>query len=115
MAVVLLPAGNEVLGFRLVAIAAVSQAQQPATSGRFVLHKSGQAIGAETYAIKSQGAIESQDETYTLTSRFLFTDPRATPVLMETRCRGFLLGPGWHRTETHGTNPRLSGRPGRGP
>ena len=52
-------------------------AQQPASSGTFVLHKLAQPIGKETYTIESGG------HTYTLTSHFLFTD-RSSPVPLET-------------------------------
>ena len=54
-----------------------ASAQQPATSGTFVLHKFARAIGKETYSIETKG------DTYTLTSHFLFTD-RSTPVPLET-------------------------------
>ena len=52
-------------------------AQQPASSGTFVLHKFAQPIGKETYTIESAG------QTYKLTSHFLFTD-RSSPVPLET-------------------------------
>lgn len=52
-------------------------AQQPETSGAFVLHKFARAIGKESYSIQA-GA-----DTYTLTSHFLFTD-RNSPVPLET-------------------------------
>jgi imidazolonepropionase-like amidohydrolase len=52
-------------------------AQQPASSGTFVLHKFAQPIGKETYKIENAG------QTYTLTSHFLFTD-RSSPVPLET-------------------------------
>jgi len=52
-------------------------AQQTAKSGTFVLHKFAKAIGSETYSI------EAKDDTYTLTSHFLFTD-RGTKVPLET-------------------------------
>lgn len=52
-------------------------AQQPATSGSFVLHKFAKTIGSETYSI------ESKDSTCTLISHFLFTD-RGTKVPLET-------------------------------
>jgi imidazolonepropionase-like amidohydrolase len=52
-------------------------AQQPDTTGTFILHKFAQAIGKETYSISSSG------DTYTLTSHFLFKD-RNSPVPLET-------------------------------
>jgi imidazolonepropionase-like amidohydrolase len=52
-------------------------AQQPETSGTFILHKFARAIGKETYSIVASG------DTYTLTSHFLFTD-RNSPVPLET-------------------------------
>ena len=63
----------------ILALASISSAaaQQPATSGTFVLHKFAKAIGSETYSIETKG------ETYTLTSHFLFTD-RGTKVPLET-------------------------------
>jgi hypothetical protein len=48
-----------------------------AKSGTFALHKFAKAIGSETYSI------EAKDDTYTLTSHFLFTD-RGTKVPLET-------------------------------
>jgi Amidohydrolase family len=60
----------------LVSVASVS-AQEPATSGTFVLHKFAKAIGKETYSIETAG------ENYKLTSHFLFTD-RGSPVPLET-------------------------------
>jgi len=52
--------------------------QQPvATSGTFVLHKFGKAIGKESYSIENKG------DSYTLSSHFLFTD-RGSPVPLET-------------------------------
>jgi hypothetical protein len=57
--------------------ASVALAQQPASSGTFVLHKFAQPIGKESYAIADS------DQTYTLTSHFLFTD-RSRPVPLET-------------------------------
>ena len=54
-----------------------ASAQQPATSGTFILHKFAKAIGKETYSI------EQKDDTYTLTSHFLFTD-RGSKVPLET-------------------------------
>jgi len=51
-------------------------AQQPATSGSFVLHKFAKANGSETYSIETKG------DAYTLTSHFLFTD-RGTKVPLE--------------------------------
>jgi len=69
---------------RLVLCLAIAQAilpglagQQPETSGTFVLHKFGRAIGKETYSIAASG------DQYTLTSHFLFTD-RNSPVPLET-------------------------------
>jgi imidazolonepropionase-like amidohydrolase len=56
---------------------AAASAQQPATSGTFVLHKFARAIGKETYSIEVKG------DAYTLTSHFLFTD-RSSPVPLET-------------------------------
>jgi imidazolonepropionase-like amidohydrolase len=52
-------------------------AQQPATFGKFTLHKFAKAIGQETYSIQSTGDIA------TLTSRFLFVD-RGSPVPLQT-------------------------------
>ena len=52
-------------------------AQQPDSSGKFVLHKFAKAIGQETYAIQTTG------ETATLTSHFLFKD-RGAAVPLET-------------------------------
>ena len=52
-------------------------AQQPTTSGTFLLHKFAREIGKETYSIAQNG------NTYTLTSHFLFTD-RGTKVPLET-------------------------------
>lgn len=52
-------------------------AQQPATSGTFVLHKFAKAIGQETYSIATGG------DRSTLTSHFLFTD-RGSKVPLET-------------------------------
>jgi Amidohydrolase family len=52
-------------------------AAQTATSGTFVLHKFAKEIGSETYSI------DTKDDTYTLTSHFLFTD-RGTKVPLET-------------------------------
>ncbi len=65
------------LVFSAATLAPASQAQQPATSGAFILHKFAKAIGKETYSIAASGA------TYTLTSHFLFMD-RGTPVPLET-------------------------------
>jgi hypothetical protein len=65
------------LVFSAAALTPASQAQQPATSGTFILHKFAKANGKETYSIAASGA------TYTLTSHFLFTD-RGTPVPLET-------------------------------
>ena len=61
----------------LFAAALSAAAQQPATSGTFILHKFARAIGKETYSIKTTG------DTYTLTSDFLFTD-RSSPVPLKT-------------------------------
>jgi hypothetical protein len=52
-------------------------AQQPETSGAFILHKFAKENGRETYSI------ETKSDTYTLTSHFLFTD-RGTKVPLET-------------------------------
>ena len=52
-------------------------AGQTATSGTFVLYKFAKEIGSETYSIVAN------DETYTLTSHFLFTD-RGHKVPLET-------------------------------
>jgi len=52
-------------------------AQEPATSGTFVLHKFARAIGNETYTIETKAG------SYTLTSHFLFTD-RGSKVPLET-------------------------------
>jgi hypothetical protein len=59
------------------ACAVTAFAQQPATSGTFVLHKFAKVLGQETYSIETKG------DTYTLTSHFLFTD-RSSPVPLET-------------------------------
>jgi hypothetical protein len=61
----------------LLLAAAGLAAQQPATSGTFVLHKFAKAIGQETYAITSAG------DTETVASHFLFTD-RGNKVPLET-------------------------------
>ncbi len=61
----------------LFVIGSLTFAQQPATSGTFVLHKFAQPIGQETYSITTSG------DTYTLNSHVLFTD-RSTPVPLET-------------------------------
>jgi imidazolonepropionase-like amidohydrolase len=61
----------------LLAASLPASAQQPATSGTFVLHKFARSIGKETYSIQTSG------DSYTLTSHFLFTD-RNTPVPLET-------------------------------
>jgi Amidohydrolase family len=63
----------------ILALASTScaAAQQTAKSGTFVLHKFARAIGSETYSI------QAKDDTYTLTSHFLFTD-RGTKVPLET-------------------------------
>ena len=63
-----------ILALSLISCAA---AQQTATSGTFVLHKFAKEIGSETYSI------EIKDDTFTLTSHFLFTD-RGTRVPLET-------------------------------
>jgi hypothetical protein len=60
-----------------LASASCAAAQQTVKSGTFVLHKFAKAIGSETYSI------EAKDNTYTLTSHFLFTD-RGTKVPLET-------------------------------
>jgi imidazolonepropionase-like amidohydrolase len=57
--------------------AAATFAQQPDSSGTFILHKFAQAIGKETYSIETSG------DTYVLTSHFLFKD-RDSPVPLET-------------------------------
>src|ERR1700753_655059 len=56
--------------------ASAAMAQQPATSGTFVLHKFAQPIGRETYSIAMNG------DDYTLSDHFLFTD-RSSPVPLE--------------------------------
>src|SRR5271154_1901280 len=65
------------LALLLVFAASWATAQQPATSGTFVLHKFAKAIGNETYSIEAKG------DTYTLNSHFLFTD-RGEKVPLET-------------------------------
>ena len=55
-----------------------AQAQTPATSGTFVLHKFAKAIGEESYSIETKG------EQYTLNSHFAFTD-RGSAVPLETK------------------------------
>jgi hypothetical protein len=66
------------VGFAIIlALASTSGAGQTATSGTFVLHKFAREIGSETYSIVAK------DETYTLTSHFLFTD-RGHKVPLET-------------------------------
>ncbi|UWZ83320.1 amidohydrolase family protein [Occallatibacter riparius] len=65
------------LAFLLACVALACHAEEPATSGAFVLHKMANAIGRETYSIQTSG------DTYTLTSHFLFTD-RGTKVPLET-------------------------------
>ena len=52
-------------------------AQQTASSGTFILHKFANPIGTETYSI------ETKNDTYILTSHFLFTD-RGTKVPLES-------------------------------
>ncbi|MES2390208.1 MAG: amidohydrolase family protein [Acidobacteriota bacterium] len=61
----------------LLAATLSAAAQQPETSGTFVLHKFARAIGKETYSIKTTG------DAYTLTSDFLFTD-RSSRVPLKT-------------------------------
>ena len=63
--------------FTIAAPVLANQAQQPATSGTFILHKFAKENGKETYSIEPKG------DTYTLTSHFLFTD-RGTKVPLET-------------------------------
>jgi Amidohydrolase family len=63
--------------FIILVFTALASAQQPATSGTFVLHKFARAIGNETYVI------EPKEDSYSLTSHFLFTD-RSTKVPLET-------------------------------
>jgi amidohydrolase family protein len=58
-------------------LANAARAQEPATSGTFVLHKMARPIGKETYSIDTKGG------AYTLTSHFLFTD-RGEDVPLET-------------------------------
>jgi hypothetical protein len=70
-------ARNRCLTFVLLLLAASLAAQQPATSGTFVLHKFAKAIGQETYSIDTSG------DTATLTSHFLFKD-RGSKVPLET-------------------------------
>jgi len=65
------------LTLALLLLAACLNAQQPDTTGKFVLHKFAKAIGQETYTIQTSG------ETTTLTSHFLFKD-RGSPVPLET-------------------------------
>jgi hypothetical protein len=66
------------IGFAIIlALASTSGAGQTTTSGTFVLHKFAREIGSETYSIVAK------DETYTLTSHFLFTD-RGHKVPLET-------------------------------
>jgi Amidohydrolase family len=71
------PAGFLALLFAITAPVFANQAQQPATSGTFILHKFAKQNGRETYSI------EQKDDVYTLTSHFLFTD-RGSPVPLET-------------------------------
>jgi hypothetical protein len=71
--------------YRLISVAILlaftstsgAAAGQTATSGTFVLYKFAREIGSETYSIAAG------DETYTLTSHFLFTD-RGHKVPLET-------------------------------
>jgi Amidohydrolase family len=70
--------------YRLIGVAIMlaftssgAAAGQTATSGTFVLYKFAKEIGSETYSIVAN------DETYTLTSHFLFTD-RGHKVPLET-------------------------------
>jgi len=65
------------LALSLLLFAACLNAQQPDTTGKFVLHKFAKAIGQETYTIQTSG------ETATLTSHFLFKD-RGEAVPLET-------------------------------
>jgi imidazolonepropionase-like amidohydrolase len=60
-----------------VLAATAMRADQPATSGTFVLHKFAKAIGKETYSISQTG------DTYKLSSHFEFTD-RGTKVPLDT-------------------------------
>jgi hypothetical protein len=71
------PAGLLALLFAISAPIFANQAQQPATSGTFILHKFAKEIGKETYSI------EQKADTCTLTSHFLFTD-RGSKVPLET-------------------------------
>jgi hypothetical protein len=65
-----------------------AQAQTPATSGTFVLHKFAKALGEESYSIETKG------EQYTLNSHFAFTD-RGSTVPLETKfsARSVDMGP----------------------
>lgn len=68
------------LGLNIIAVLLFvisAAAQQPSTSGTFVLHKFAKPIGTETYSISTNGS------NYTLTSHFKFTD-RGTAVPLET-------------------------------
>jgi len=65
------------LSLSLLLLAARLNAQQPDTTGKFVLHKFAKAIGQETYTIQTSG------EATTLTSHFLFKD-RGSAVPLET-------------------------------
>jgi hypothetical protein len=65
------------LTLSLLLLAACLHAQQPDTTGKFILHKFAKAIGHETYTIQSSG------DTTTLTSHFLFTD-RGSAVPLAT-------------------------------
>jgi imidazolonepropionase-like amidohydrolase len=65
------------LTFVLLLATAALSAQQPATSGTFVLHKFAKSIGQETYSVATTG------DTSTVTSHFLFTD-RGSKVPLET-------------------------------
>ena len=61
----------------LALLPAACMAQQPASSGVFVLHKFAHAIGRETYSISEHG------DAYMVESHFLFTD-RGKPVPLDT-------------------------------
>jgi hypothetical protein len=79
--------------YRLIGIALLlaftstsgAAAGQTATSGTFVLYKFAREIGSETYSIAAS------DETYTLTSHFLFTD-RGRKVPLETTFVAAIVG-----------------------
>lgn len=71
---------NRRIGIRIIlalSLISCAAAQQTATSGTFMLHKFAQTIGNETYSI------DTKDDTYALTSHFLFTD-RGTKVPLDT-------------------------------